>query len=107
MNFDINETLANMLGAIKNNVAEYWPEVKSSANTFMQSRQERLALLAQFRLSDQITDDDLKSYLQDEKLLLEAELHAIAVITKAIAQNAANAALDVLYSAIKAAIPFL
>lgn len=104
MDFDINETLAHMLGALKKNVAEYWTETKGTANQFMQNRKARLELLAKFRIENKITDDDLKSYLEDEKKLLEAELHAIAVITKAMAERAANAALDILFTAIKTAV---
>lgn len=44
------------------------------------------------------------SRLEDEKLIVETELHAIAVITKAIAQKAANAAMDVLEKAVKVAV---
>lgn len=104
MNFDINETLANMLGAIKDSVAENWDEVKPVANQFFQRKKERLELLAQLRISGDITQKKFMSRLEDEKLIVEAELHAIAVITKAIAQKAANAAMDVLVKAVKVAI---
>lgn len=104
---DINETLADMLGAIKGATLDTWPEVKSIANQFMQDRKERLELLADFRIKNQITDADLKSRLEDEKNLLEAELHTIAIVSKVVAQNAANAAIDVLQKAIMAAVKAL
>ena len=40
----------------------------------------------------------------DEKLIAEAQLHAIAVISKAIAQKAANAAIDIFQKAVMAAV---
>jgi len=104
MNFDINETLANMLGAIKGTVADNWPEVKSTANQFLQRKKERLELIAELRISGDLSQDKFESRLGDEKLIAEAELHAIAVISKAIAQKAANAAMDVLKKAVKGAI---
>ena len=99
--FDINEVLSEMLAAVKGTVEDNWDEVKSVANEFLQRRKERLELLAELTLTGDLTLEKLKSRLEDEKLLLEAELHAIAIISKAIAQKAANAALDVLYKAIK------
>jgi hypothetical protein len=104
MSFDINETLAAMVAAIKPNVNEYWGEVKSTVIQFMQNRKERLALLARLYSDRKLDDADLEEYLEDEKKLLQAELHAVAAITKAMAERAANAALDVLYTAIRAAL---
>lgn len=101
MEFDINEVLSEMLAAVKGTVEDNWDEVKSVANEFLQRRKERLELLAELTLTGDLPLEKLKSRLEDEKLLLEAELHAIAIISKAIAQKAANAALDVLYKAIK------
>lgn len=99
--FDINEVLAQMLGTVKDTVTDNWEEVKSVANEFLNRRKERLELLAELTLTGDLTIEKLKSRLEDEKLVFEAELHAIAIISKAIAQKAANAALDVLYNAIK------
>lgn len=104
LRFDIDEVLANMLGAIKGVVADNWNEVKGTANAFLQRRRERLDLLAELTLTGDLPLEKLASRLEDEKLILEAELHAIAIISKAIAQRAANAALDVLYKAIKSII---
>jgi hypothetical protein len=104
MNFDMNETLAEMLGAIKGAVSEDWGEVKSTAHQFATRRKERLELVAELRLDQEITQEKFLSTLEDEKDILEAELHAIAVISKAIAQQAANAAIDVLSKAVKAAL---
>lgn len=106
MKFDINETLFQMLGAIKQTVGENWPEVKSAMNDFFQGRRTRLELLADFRIKNQITEVEFQSRLEDEKLLLNSELHVIAIISKAVAQKAANAAIDILNKAVKALIPF-
>jgi hypothetical protein len=104
MNFDINEVLANMLSAIKETVDDNWDEVKNTANQFLQRKKERLELLAELRISNELSQEKFESRLADEKLITEAELHAIAVISKAIAQKATNAAMDVLEKAVKIAI---
>ena len=106
MKLDINETLAGMLAAIKTSVGNDWPQVKSAMNDFLQSRKARLELLADFRINGIITGDEFNSRMEDEKLLLKSELHVIAIISKSMAQKAANAALDVLEQAVKALIPF-
>jgi hypothetical protein len=104
MNFDINEVIADMAGAIKGEVGDAWSEVQSVANQFLTKRKERLALLAELTITGDITIGQLELRLKHEQLLAEAEFHAIAVISKAIAQRAANAAMDVLKTAVQTAI---
>ncbi|MCH7827211.1 MAG: hypothetical protein IIC75_04435 [Bacteroidetes bacterium] len=104
MNFDINEVLSNMLSEIKGTVEDNWDEVKSTANQFLQRKKERLELLAELRINGELSQEKFESRLKDEKLIVEAELHAIAVISKAIAQKAANAAMKILEQAVKVAI---
>jgi hypothetical protein len=104
MNFDINKILADMLSAIKGTVEDNWDEVKTTANQFLQRKKERLELLAELRINNELSQEKFESRLADEKLIVEAELNAIAVISKAIAQKAANAAMDILLKAVKVAI---
>lgn len=104
MNFDINEVLANMLSAVKGAAEDNWGEVKTTANQFLERKKERLELLAELRINNELSQEKFESRLSDEKLIVEAELHAITVISKAIAQKAANAAIDVLVKAVKVAI---
>ncbi|MEE4284719.1 MAG: hypothetical protein V2I31_01180 [Mariniphaga sp.] len=104
MNFDINTVLADMSSAVKDTVSENWDETKSVANRFLQNRKERLALLSKLRIEGDLSEEKFKSRLEDEKLILEAELNALEVISKAIAQNAANAAINALEKAVFKAI---
>lgn len=104
MKFDINEVIAQMSGAVKDTVSENWTDAKSATSQFLTNRKERLALIAELRLTGDLTQEKFESRLNDEKLILEAELHAVAVITKAIAQKAANAAIDVLTKAVSTAL---
>jgi hypothetical protein len=104
MNFDINEIVAQMVDIVKTNVSENWEEVRNVTNQFLQRKKERLELLADLRITGEISQERFESRLKDEELIMEAELHAIAVITKAKAQKAANAAIDVLKKAVMTAI---
>ena len=106
MAFDINETVAQMLAVVKTTVKDNWSIVKETANTFLQARKDRLELLASLRLSNEISQRFFLKRLEDEKKILESELHAVAIVTKAIAQKAANAALDILEKAVSKALPF-
>lgn len=104
MAFDINEVVAQMLGAVKTSVKDDWKLVKESANIFLQTRKDRLELLASLRLNNEISQKFFLKRLEDEKKILESELHAVAIITKAMAQRAANAAIDVLSKAVSTVI---
>lgn len=104
MKFDIDEVLKQMLDAIVGTAKNDLPILKETAEIFSISRKERLEQLAAFRLSGAIDAEFFKNRLEDEKLLLESELHALKIITKASAQQAANAAIDVLSKAVLSAI---
>lgn len=104
MAFDINEVVAEMAGAVKITVKDDWQLVKETAGTFLQTRKDRLELLASLRLNNEISQKFFLKRLEDEKKILESELHAVSIITKAMAQRAANAAIDVLSKAVSTVI---
>ena len=107
MNFDINKVLGDMLAAMKNSLSDNWDEVQGPAKQFLENKKERLKLLSELRISGDLSQEKFESRLEDEKLILEAELNALAVVSKAIAQKAVNAAMDVLSRAVKAAIDII
>lgn len=104
MAIDINEIIPQMLEAIKAEVKKDWGSIKRTASGFLQSKKDRLIFLTNLRLHNQISDADFKLRLKHEELILETELHALAVISKVTAQNAANAAIAVLNKAVSTAI---
>ena len=101
MKFDINETLDQMLAAIKGSVGENWPQVKATASQFLENKKERLNLLAELRIAGDLSHEKFMSRLEDEKLIAEAELNALKVLSKAMAQDAANAGISVLEKTVK------
>ena len=100
MKFDIDEILSQMLVAIKDEVKDNWGLIKGNANTYLQNRKSRLELLSSLRLADEIKEEFFVKRLKDEKKILESELHSIAIVSKSIAQKAANAAIEVLQNAV-------
>ena len=104
MSFDIDLVLGDMLSAMKDSVDADWDDIKGYAKQVLENEKEALADLAEQRIRGEITEEELQSELEDEKDTVEAEMKAIQVITKAMAQRAANAAIDVLFKAIKAAL---
>lgn len=104
MNLNIDETLNQMLGAIKGETKNNWEAIKDTAGGFMQAKKERLELLSSLRLQNEINEDFFQQRLAEEKDILESEMHAMRVINKVAAQKAANAAMDVLQKAVQTAI---
>ena len=105
MQFDVNETLAGMMGAMQKQFSKDWPLIKSAAHQFLQARILRLALLAELRLTGQLSPAFFAQRMNDEQLLLQSELHAITIVTLAAAQRAARAALQVFTRAVDKALP--
>jgi hypothetical protein len=104
MNFDIDAVLRDMTKAIQGVVRDDWENVGGYAKQILQNEKEALRELSEARISGAITDAELEQELEDEKATIEAEFKAVQVMAKVMAERAANAALDVLYKAIRAAI---
>lgn len=104
MSFNIETVMGDMLTAMKNSIDKDWDDIEDYAKLILENEKKALNNLAQQRLRNEITDEDLKSELDDEKDTIEAEMKALKVITKAMAQRATNAAMEILFNAIKIAL---
>lgn len=101
MNFNIEQTLKEMLTVMSGVAKEHWKDVEAVSVNFFNRKKDRLEMLAKMRISGEITQARFESRLEDEKLILEAELNAIAVMSKAITQKAVNGAIDVLQKTVE------
>ncbi|MEI2695076.1 MAG: hypothetical protein WBO44_14300 [Saprospiraceae bacterium] len=101
---NIDELMTDMLSAIKSTVSNHWKEIKDSMQQFLIARKARFELLAELRISGELSQEHFESRLEDEKQIAEAEMQALEVISKAMAQKAANAAIDIFQKAVGAAI---
>jgi hypothetical protein len=104
MKINIEETLKEMLTAMKLVATEHWKDVESTAKAFLERRKQRLELLATMRINGELSQEKFKSRLEDEKKILEAELNAMAVLSKAITQKAVNSAIDILEKTVEKAV---
>lgn len=102
--FNTDAVITDMLAAVQSTVSKHWKEVKSSMQQFLNSRKSRFELLAELRISGELSQEHFESRLEDEKLIAEAEMQALEVISKAMAQKAANAAIDIFQKAVGTAI---
>ena len=93
-----------MLSAMKGKIDGDWDSVKFNANQFLERNKQQFKLLADLRISGDIPEITFQARLTDEKIFIEAELNALAVVSKTIAQNAANAAINALKIAVSLAL---
>jgi hypothetical protein len=101
MNFDLKETAEAMQAAFKGAVGEHWKDASGLVGQMLKGYERRMLLLAKAVEAGEITLDEVPAHLDDQRLIWEAQMEAIKTLSKAIAQKAVNAALDVLYTALK------
>lgn len=104
MAFDIDETINGMMSAVSGVISDEWPGVKDCVKNAFEDEKDALSDIAEARINNEINDDDVESNLEDEKVALEAALLVCQVKGKVMAQNAANAAINVLKEAIEVAL---
>lgn len=105
IDFDIQATFDQMLDITKKSAGESGKAAKSVAENFLRNRRDRLELLTELRLAGDLDEAKFASRLEDEKLILEAELNALAVFSKSTAQNVAQSAINIFQSAVVKALP--
>lgn len=104
MSFDIDQVLKDMTTAVIGCVDEGGNAIKTEVNSILTAEKQALMDIAEARLRGEIDDDVVKREITREKKVVEAELLTIVVMTKATAQRAVNAALDVFFAALRNAI---
>lgn len=96
MNLNPQDMLQGMLAAMREQVTGSARELEEYTTRYMERRKHRLAEIARLYAEGIITTAQMKEELRDEALLLEAQLLTMKAMSKAIAQKAANAAIDYL-----------
>jgi hypothetical protein len=104
MGIDIGAILETAVGAAANAVKQTAPQVEDFLREIGHGHEDAIRALAEAFASGDIDEDTFKSEMDDEAKVLEAELLAVAVLTKAIAQRAINAFQRALIDGITAAI---
>ena len=104
MGFDVRGTLGAMIDAAKAVVADDWPAVQRCMQSAVEEERAFLAELAAARIDGEIDDDILEAQLRDEERTFAATLLVCSVMTKKMAQDAANAAIDAFHRAVSIAV---
>ena len=104
MSFNIEQVLQNMAAAISDTVKESGSDIKELSEEIINNEKESLKELVEARLRNEIDETVFNREIEREKKVVEAELLTIEIMTKALAQKAVNAAIDVFVKAVKAAI---
>ena len=102
--FDIEEVITQMLDALKGELKKDWPAAKAYMEEFARRQKLLLETEALMRITGELTDAEYASRLDDNKQLMGVQLEAIKSVSKAMAQKAANAAIQVLEKAVGIAL---
>ena len=104
MGFNINQVMEDMANAMANTVKDGIGDIGDSAKNILDSEKEALKELGEARLRGEIDDAAFEREIEREKKVVEAELLTVQIMTKAMAQKAVNAAIDIFVGAVKAAL---
>jgi hypothetical protein len=104
MSLDLDATLREMAAAAARVLKKEGRTVRGAMKEVLDDRRRSLQAITDARLLGEIDEEELEIQLRDEQLALEAGMKMVAVLSKAAAQKAANAALNVLRKAIATAL---
>lgn len=108
MSIDIGAILQDAVGVATKAVKDVAPQVEDFLREIGKGHEAAIRSLAEALASGDIDEATFQDEMDDEARTLEAELQAVAVLTKTIAQRAINAfrkaLVDGIGAAIKAAI---
>lgn len=104
MAFDIGAVLKDMAAAASEVLSTEGPKVKGCVKKAIEEEKDALDAIAKARIVGEITTEDMKSQIADEKDALKAVLLVCQVKGKLAAQKAANAAIKVFTDAVKVAL---
>ena len=107
MAFDIGAVVNDMVTAAGGVLSKEGPKVEKCIKNALAQEKEALEEIARARIAGEITAEEMKSHVDNEKLVMKASLLACRVKGKAIAQKATNAAIKVFTDAVKAALPVI
>src|SRR5690606_4073622 len=107
MKFDVDTIINDMVLAVRKSVQEDYKEAETVAQLFLEANKARYRRLAEYRLMGLIDEQNFQSRLQDEILMLEAQFNTLAIFTKVMAQNAANAVIDVFEKAVMSGLKII
>jgi hypothetical protein len=97
MGLPIDSIIADMVASVREDVITDIEITKAYFTEILQEQKEAYDLIAEGFMCGDLSEQQVIEELESEKRTLEAQLLAIQVINKAIAQKAANAAIQSIY----------
>lgn len=104
MPFDINTVLMDMRDAAIGAVKDDLEAIPGYLLQIFENEKNAFHNIAEARLDGSITEAEFENEIEREKKVLEVELLTVSIITKAAAQKAINAAMNILKDAVRLAL---
>ncbi len=101
---DVNELLGDMLNAARGVVGTRWPEVRAFAKMELRSFLENMAEIERMKAAGEITQEQAEILTRMHRRSMEMVFTALEGIGLAVAEQAVNAALAVVRTAVNGAI---
>lgn len=107
MSFDFEATFESMVGAAQTELLEDTEQIRNQMKQILEDEKDRLKLIAAIKLDPTATEAEFDVALENEKDVLKNAALALEIQVRATAQQAINAAINVLNTALNTAIQAL
>ena len=107
MSFNFEATFESMVGAAQTELRADTKQIRNQIKQILEDEKDRLKLIAAIKLDPTATEAEFDVALENEKDVLENAALALEIQVRATAQQAINAAINVLNTALNAAIQAL
>ncbi len=105
MSFDINAVMKDMGAAMKETLVKDLGDIEDFGEEILEDEKESLEMIGKERVAGRWSKEKFDKELEREKKVIAVELLTIQIMTKAAAQKAVNAAIEVFVKAVKTALP--
>jgi len=107
MSFDFDLTFDSMVDAARTELLEDTEQIRNQMKKILEDEKDRLKLIAAIKLDPTATEAEFDVALENEKDVLKNAALAFEIQVRATAQQAINAAINVLNTALNTAIQAL
>ena len=104
MSFDFEATFKSMINAAQTELLEDTEQIRNQMKQILEDEKDRLKLIADIKLDPTATDAEFDAALENEKEVLENAALALEIQLRATAQQAINAAINVLKATLNTVI---
>ena len=104
MSFNFEATFRSMVDAAQAELLQDTDQIRSLTRQILEDEKERLRLIADIKLDPTATDAEFDVALENEKDVMKNASLTLEIQVRATVQQAINAAINVLNTALKAAI---